>query len=326
MPSSVRTLFHWLSALIALPAVAYAGQPFFRSAANALKVRRLNMDVPISLGVILATTMSLYQTIRGSEQVYFDAAITLLAFLLLGRLLDEQMRRRASSAAANLLGLSATAASVIGDDGAVSRIALRKIVPGMRVLAAAGERIAVDGVVATGVSEVDQSLITGESVPKSVRAGRQRIRRHRQHRPAVDRHRQPAGAADGAGRDRQADDGCRAGSRCLRQAGRPRRPAVCAGGARPRPLDIRRLDAGRRSLAGRAHRRHRRPHHHLPMCARTRRAGRTGRGGEQAVRQGDHPQGRRRSRASRRGRHRRARQDRHLDGRRTAPRQRRRRQ
>ena len=171
MPSSVRTLFHWLSALIALPAVAYAGQPFFRSAANALKVRRLNMDVPISLGVILATTMSLYQTIRGSEQVYFDAAITLLAFLLLGRLLDEQMRRRASSAAANLLGLSATAASVIGDDGAVSRVALRKIVPGMRVLAAAGERIAVDGVVATGVSEVDQSLITGESLPKSVEPG-----------------------------------------------------------------------------------------------------------------------------------------------------------
>ena len=104
MDGSVQSLFHWLSALIALPAVVYAGQPFFRSAAQALKAGRLNMDVPISLGVILATAMSLYQTTRASEQVYFDAAVTLLAFLLVGRLLDEQMRVRASSAATNLLG------------------------------------------------------------------------------------------------------------------------------------------------------------------------------------------------------------------------------
>ena len=77
MTPSVQALFHWLSALIALPAVAYAGQPFFRSAAQALEARRLNMDVPISLGVTLATLMSLYQTARGSEQVYFDAAVRL---------------------------------------------------------------------------------------------------------------------------------------------------------------------------------------------------------------------------------------------------------
>ncbi len=83
---ATQSLFHWVSALIALPAIAYAGQPFFRSAAQALAARRLNMDVPISLGVTLATAMSLYQTMRGSEQVYFDAAITLLFFLLVGPL------------------------------------------------------------------------------------------------------------------------------------------------------------------------------------------------------------------------------------------------
>ena len=171
MDTSVQTLFHWLSALIALPAVAYSGQPFFRSALQALKARRLNMDVPISVGVCLATLMSLYQTARASEQVYFDAAVTLLAFLLLGRLLDQQMRTRASSAATNLLGLKSSAASILDEAGTVSRVPVKTIHPGMRVLAAAGERLAVDGVIASGMSDIDQSLITGESVAKRVGPG-----------------------------------------------------------------------------------------------------------------------------------------------------------
>lgn len=171
MDASVQSLFHWLSALIAVPAMAYAGQPFFRSAYGALKAGRLNMDVPISLGVCLATAMSLYQTARANEQVYFDAAVTLLAFLLIGRLLDEQMRTRASSAAANLLGLKSSSATVLAADGTTERLPLKVIEPGMRILAAAGERIAVDGTVASGSSDVDQGLITGESLPKRVSAG-----------------------------------------------------------------------------------------------------------------------------------------------------------
>ena len=145
MSPSVQALFHWLSALIALPAIGYAGQPFFTSAAQALGSRRLNMDVPISLGVLLATAMSLYQTMRGSEQVYFDAAVTLLFFLLIGRYLDQHMRARASGAAANLLGLRGATASVIQSDGSVVRVSGRQLAPGMRVLTAAGERFAVDG-------------------------------------------------------------------------------------------------------------------------------------------------------------------------------------
>ena len=171
MDRSVQTLFHWLSALIALPAVAYAGQPFFRSAAAALQARRLNMDVPISLGVVLATAMSLFQTARGSEQVYFDAAVTLLAFLLIGRLLDQQMRTRASGAAANLLGLRLTSAAVLGSDCRVERIPVKRLEPGMRLISAAGERIAADGIVRDGTSEIDEGLITGESVPRRVAAG-----------------------------------------------------------------------------------------------------------------------------------------------------------
>jgi P-type Cu2+ transporter len=171
MTPSVQALFHWLSALIALPTVAYSGRPFFRSAAQALRARRLNMDVPISLGVTLATAMSLYQTTRGSTQVYFDAAVTLLFFLLVGRFLDQRMRARAAGAAANLMGLRGTAATIILSDGTTERLSARQLEPGMRILTVAGERFAVDGRVLDGRSEIDESLITGETAPRSVAPG-----------------------------------------------------------------------------------------------------------------------------------------------------------
>ena len=171
MSPSVQAIFHWLSALIALPVVGYAGQPFFASAVQALRAGRLNMDVPISLGVTLATAMSLYQTMRGSEQVYFDAAVTLLFFLLVGRFLDQRMRTRAAGAAANLLGLRGAAATVLQPDGSTARLAARLLVPGMRVLTAPGERFAADGRLLQGGGEVDASLITGETVPVAVAPG-----------------------------------------------------------------------------------------------------------------------------------------------------------
>lgn len=171
MDGSLKTAFHWLSAMIALPAIAYAGRPFFRSARTALGSGRLNMDVPISLGVLLATGMSLYQTMRGSDQVYFDAAITLLFFLLIGRYLDQSMRARAQSAAQNLLGLRATSATVVHPDGSTQRLPTRDVMPGMRLLVAPGERIAVDARVTRGTADIDESLLTGESRPRRVEPG-----------------------------------------------------------------------------------------------------------------------------------------------------------
>jgi P-type Cu2+ transporter len=171
MGEGAQALFHFVSALIALPAVAYCGQPFYRSALAAIRARRLNMDVPISLGVLLATAMSLYQTFRGTEQVYFDAALTLLFFLLVGRYLDQMMRVRAEGAAQNLLGLRASDAAIIGEDGSLRRVPAAEVVPGMRVLVAAGERFPVDGRVVSGSSACDASLMTGETVPQPVAPG-----------------------------------------------------------------------------------------------------------------------------------------------------------
>ena len=158
-----RDFFHWLSALIALPAAAYAGQPFFRSAWNALRTRNVNMDVPISIGVILALGMSLVETINHAEHAYFDAAIMLLTFLLVGRYLDQSMRRRTRAVAGNLAALKAeTATKFVGTDE-ISEVPVAAIDPGDIVLLRPGERCAVDGTVIEGRSEIDQSLITGET-------------------------------------------------------------------------------------------------------------------------------------------------------------------
>ncbi len=173
MDPALAGLFRWLSALIALPTVVYAGAPFFTSAYAALRGRRLNMDVPISLAIILATGMSLYQTMLNTEQVYFDAAVTLLFFLLVGRYLDETLRVRARGEAQNLLSLQNGIATVIDPDGMRRQVAANALRPGDRLLVAAGERVAADGRVISGRGQIDQSLITGETAPASVETGTQ---------------------------------------------------------------------------------------------------------------------------------------------------------
>jgi len=168
-----RDLFHGVSALIALPAAAFAGQPFFRSAFAALRAGRLNMDVPISLGVLLALGMSVYETVTHAEHAYFDSAAMLLTFLLLGRFLDHAMRRKTRAVAANLAALRAPLACRLSADGAETLAPLAQIRPGDVVLVRPGERLPVDGVVASGASQLDESLITGETDRRAVAAGDQ---------------------------------------------------------------------------------------------------------------------------------------------------------
>jgi Cu2+-exporting ATPase len=166
-----RDLFHWLSALIALPAAAYAGQPFFRSAWSALRSRHVNMDVPISLGITLALGMSLVETAHHAEHAYFDSAVMLIFFLLCGRYLDHAMRRRTRAVAGNIAALKADTAHRLQDDGEVVQVPASALVPNDRILLRAGERCAADGVVLSGRSEIDESLVTGETAPRAVAAG-----------------------------------------------------------------------------------------------------------------------------------------------------------
>jgi Cu2+-exporting ATPase len=168
---ATRDLFHWISALIALPALLFAGRVYYRSAWNALLHGRMNMDVPIAIGVTLAYAMSLYETINHGEHAYFDASVTLLFFLLIGRTLDHVMRNRARAAVLGLSRLSPQGALVLDADGGRSYRPLSEILPGTRVLVAAGERIPVDAEVVAGSSDLDCSLVTGEGAPQQVGVG-----------------------------------------------------------------------------------------------------------------------------------------------------------
>ncbi|MEA3390952.1 heavy metal translocating P-type ATPase [Sphingobium sp. CCH11-B1] len=168
---ATRQMFHWLSALIALPTVAYAGLPFFRSAWAALRHGRTNMDVPISIGVLLTTGMSLYETATSGAHAWFDGAVMLLFFLLAGRCLDSMMRGRARAGVAALLKQTAPGALVMDGAGQSRWTKAEALRPGMRMLVAAGERLAADGRVLSGDTRLDISFLTGESTPVRVSAG-----------------------------------------------------------------------------------------------------------------------------------------------------------
>jgi len=165
-----RDFFHWASALIALPAAAYAGRPFFASAWRALRSRAVNMDVPISLGVTLALAMSLVETANHAEHAYFDSALMLLFFLLVGRTLDHAMRRKTRAVAGNLAALKAdTAHRFMGDELVSVPVAVLK--PGDRLLVKPGERVPTDSTVLRGNSDIDESIVTGETARRRIGPG-----------------------------------------------------------------------------------------------------------------------------------------------------------
>jgi P-type Cu2+ transporter len=168
-----RDFFHWLSALIALPAAAYAGRPFFQSAIRAVIARRLNMDVPITMGVLLALGMSVVETWNHAEHAYFDSALMLLAFLLVGRTLEQAMRQRTRAVAANLAALRAETATKFVSAHELAEVPVAALCPGDVVLVRPGERVCVDGSVIEGRSQIDQSLVTGETLPVEASKGSQ---------------------------------------------------------------------------------------------------------------------------------------------------------
>jgi P-type Cu2+ transporter len=175
MGEATRRGLHALSGLIALPTLLFSGRPFFRSAWNVLKHGRTNMDVPISLALILAFGVSVAETISGGEHAYFDAACMLLFFLLIGRFLDARVRRRAYSAARDLAALSNRTVTRLGTDGTPMPARAEDVRPGDRILLAPGERAVVDMVVEEGTSEVDESLVSGESLPRCAAPGSQML-------------------------------------------------------------------------------------------------------------------------------------------------------
>ncbi|MEX0301066.1 MAG: heavy metal translocating P-type ATPase [Leisingera sp.] len=161
---ATRDMFHWISAAITFPAIIFAAQPFFANAWTALRVGRLNMDVPIVLALVLALVTSLWETSLSGEHAYFDAALTLTFFLLAGRYLDYRTRAVARSAAEELAALEVPRAIRLLD-GDEYEVPVADLAIGDLILVRPGGRMPVDGEIVEGQSELDRSLLTGETLP-----------------------------------------------------------------------------------------------------------------------------------------------------------------
>ncbi|MBF0611184.1 MAG: cadmium-translocating P-type ATPase [Magnetococcales bacterium] len=159
-----KQFFHWISLVIALPVVLFSGWGFFRGAWSGLRLGQLNVDLPISLGVVVTFAYSVHVTIRGYGEVYFDSVTMFLFILLTGRYLESAARRKAAAATERLLALEPRTAKVQQGDTVVE-VPVRQVKVGDRLVVAAGERIPVDGIVRQGVTSVDESMLTGESLP-----------------------------------------------------------------------------------------------------------------------------------------------------------------
>jgi len=162
--AATRDMFHWISAAITFPAIAFSGMPFFRNAWSALRQARLNMDVPITLAIGLALATSLWETMLSGAHAYFDAALALTFFLLAGRYLDHRTRAIARSAAEELTALEVPRATRVTETGD-EQVNVSGLAVGDVIRVRPGGRMPVDGEIVTGTSELDRSLLTGEARP-----------------------------------------------------------------------------------------------------------------------------------------------------------------
>lgn len=154
----------WVQLVLATPVVLYAGWPFHRAAAINARHLASTMDTLVSLGTLVALTWSVVQLLRGEMHLYFEVASTVTTFLLLGRYLEARAKARAGSALHALLELGAKQAVVLVE-GHESEVAVADLRPGMQMLVRPGAQVPTDGRVVEGASAVDESMITGESLP-----------------------------------------------------------------------------------------------------------------------------------------------------------------
>ncbi|MEL6858318.1 MAG: heavy metal translocating P-type ATPase [Pseudomonadota bacterium] len=171
MGEQTRRALHGISGLIALPVLIFSGRHFFQSAFAALRHGHANMDVPISLALILAFGVSVWETATGGAHAYFDASVMLLFFLLIGRFLDARLRRQAHAAAHDLAALQNRSVQRESPDGRIEAVPADQVRQGDCILLAAGERAVVDLKVSEGLSGIDESLVTGESLPRTIGIG-----------------------------------------------------------------------------------------------------------------------------------------------------------
>ena len=160
----------WIQLALTLPVIFYAGAPFYRAAWSALRHGGANMNTLISLGTGAAFLYSVYETVRGGHMVYYEAAAVIIALVLLGRTLEARARSKASAAIRHMMDLQPPTARILRG-GAEVEIAAAEVRAGDTVVVRPGERVPVDGTVLDGDSAIDESMLTGESLPVDKRPG-----------------------------------------------------------------------------------------------------------------------------------------------------------
>ncbi len=174
MESDLKALMRAASLFLTTPVVFYSALPFFQGAWRDLRLKRAGMDVPVALGVGAAYAASVYGTLIGAEHVYFDSVTMFVFFLLTGRFLEMNARKRSAEAAESLIKLIPAAAVKLPgfpDEREEETIAAVKLSPGDFVLVGPGDSFPADGAVAEGESSVNEALLTGESHPVAKRTG-----------------------------------------------------------------------------------------------------------------------------------------------------------
>jgi Cu2+-exporting ATPase len=166
MDEGLRHFMRWVSLLITIPVAFYSARPFFKSAWRDLKYRQLGMDVPVSLAIGIAFIASCWATVMNQGEVYFDSVTMFTFFLLTGRYLEMMARHRAGQASEELVRLLPVTATRVCD-GEEEVVSANELQVGDLVMIKPGETVPADGVIVEGSSSIDESLLTGESVPVS---------------------------------------------------------------------------------------------------------------------------------------------------------------
>ena len=171
MDAQFTRFFRWVSLVLVTPALVWPGRVFLTGAWSALRARTLHMDVPIAIGLLAGYVQGAVNTISGSGPIYFDGLATLIFALLVGRYLQQRGQRAAADSTELLFSLTPGTARVVETSGEIREIPSQALLPGMRIDVRAGDTFAADGVVEAGDTQLDLSLLTGESKPVAARAG-----------------------------------------------------------------------------------------------------------------------------------------------------------
>ena len=171
MEQDIRSFFRWIGLLLTTPVLLYSAQPFFRGAWRDLLNRRIGMDVPVSLGILVAFCGSIYATVTGLGEVYYDSVVMFVFFLLVSRYFELMARKRGAETAESLGQAIPVMATRLSADSDQAQVPVAELDVGDRVLVKPGDTIPADGSIESGQSSVSEALLTGESTPLPKRAG-----------------------------------------------------------------------------------------------------------------------------------------------------------